>query len=84
MVRTVTLEMPYNCIPALHKLGLNNRMGKELTLIKYLLRVCCNASYFFIFMLYMKFDFLHVSGEETLTERFNDMSKILMLLVKLG
>ena len=34
MVRTVTLEMPYNCIPALHKLGLNNRMGKARDVFK--------------------------------------------------
>ena len=61
-----------------------NRSTPGLTLIKYLLRVCCNARYFCIFMLYMKFDFLHVSGEETLMERLNDMSKIILLLVKLG
>lgn len=48
-------------------------MGKELTLIKYLLRFCCNARYFCIFMLYIRFDFLHVSGEETLMDRSNDV-----------
>lgn len=48
-------------------------MGKELTLIKYLLRFCCNARYFRIFMLYIRFDFLHVSGEETLMDRLNDV-----------